>query len=39
MNENIRPIIQVIMIGENGNNQGFSFSTDGHSIKELKASE
>ena len=39
MNENIRPIIQVIMIGENGNNQGFAFSTDGYSIKELKASE
>jgi hypothetical protein len=33
MNKNIRPIIQAIMIGENGNNQGFAFSTDGYSIK------
>ncbi len=32
-NENIKPLIQAVMIGENGNNQGFAFSTDGYSIK------
>jgi len=32
-NESIKPLIQAIMIGENGNNQGFAFSTDGYSIK------
>jgi len=30
----IKPLIQAIMIGENGGNQGFAFSTDGYSIKE-----
>lgn len=30
-NPQIRPLIQAIMIGENGN-KGFSFSTDGYSI-------
>ncbi|MCO4822327.1 MAG: DUF3124 domain-containing protein [Flavobacteriaceae bacterium] len=29
----VKPLIQAIMIGENGNNQGFAFSTDGYSIK------
>mgnify|MGYP000630564979 CR=1 FL=1 len=29
---NVRPLIQAIMIGENGN-KGFAFSTDGYSIK------
>jgi len=32
----LRPIIQAIMIGENGENKGFAFSTDGYSIKKLK---
>lgn len=32
-NKNIQPIIQAIMIGENGSNQGFAFLTDGYSIK------
>lgn len=32
-NENIKPLIQAVMIGENGGNQGFAFSTDGYSIK------
>jgi len=32
-NKNIKPLIQAIMIGENGGNQGFAFSTDGYSIK------
>ena len=31
-NSNMKPIIQAIMIGENGN-KGFSFSTDGYSLK------
>jgi len=39
MSKNVRPIIQAIMIGDNGSNQGFAFSTDGYSIKELKASK
>ena len=30
-NINIRPLIQAVMIGENGN-KGFSFATDGYSI-------
>lgn len=30
----IKPLIQAIMIGENGGNQSFAFSTDGYSIKE-----
>lgn len=34
-NKYVRPIIQAIMIGENGENKGFSFSTDGYSIKRL----
>ena len=32
-NKNIKPLIQAIMIGENGENKGFAFSTDGYSIK------
>lgn len=32
-NKYIKPIIQAIMIGENGENKGFSFSTDGYSVK------
>ncbi len=32
--EKIKPLIQAIMIGENGNNQSFAFSTDGYSVKE-----
>lgn len=35
-NDYYRPIIQAIMIGENGENKGFSFSTDGYSIKKMK---
>jgi hypothetical protein len=31
-NANIRPLIQAIMIGHNGN-IGFSFATNGHSLK------
>ncbi len=31
---NLKPLIQAIMIGENGNNKGFAFSTDGYSIKD-----
>ena len=30
-NKNVRPLIQAVMIGENGN-KGFSFATDGYSI-------
>lgn len=33
--KNVRPVVQAIMIGENGN-KGFSFSTDGYSIPHLK---
>jgi len=29
---NLQPLIQAIMIGENGNNKGFAFATDGYSI-------
>jgi len=32
------PIVQAIMIGENGENKGFSFSTDGYSIKKRQSS-
>lgn len=32
-NPKMKPLIQAIMIGQNGN-KGFSFSTDGYSIKE-----
>lgn len=32
-NENIKPLIQAIMIGENGKNQGFAFTAEGKSIK------
>lgn len=32
-NKNINPLVQAVMIGENGSNQGFAFSTDGYSIK------
>ena len=39
MSKNVKPIIQAIMIGDNGSNQGFAFSTDGYSIKELKVSK
>ncbi|TXD66848.1 DUF3124 domain-containing protein [Polaribacter glomeratus] len=35
-NKHVKPIIQAIMIGENGTNQGFAFSTDGYSIKRSK---
>ncbi|WP_052184113.1 DUF3124 domain-containing protein [Psychroserpens sp. Hel_I_66] len=35
-NEYAKPIIQAIMIGENGENKGFAFSTDGYSIKSSK---
>lgn len=31
-NSNIKPLIQAVMIGQNGN-KGFSFTTDGYSIK------
>ncbi len=31
-NKNIKPLIQAIMVGQNGN-KGFAFSTDGYSIK------
>lgn len=34
-NKNISPLIQAVMIGENGN-KAFSFSTDGYSIKQKK---
>lgn len=34
MDKNVRPIVQAVMIGENGNNQGFAFSTDGYSLKD-----
>jgi hypothetical protein len=30
----VKPVIQAVMIGENGNNQGFSFLTEGYSIKD-----
>lgn len=36
VDENTRPILQAVMIGENGTNQGFAFSTDGYSIKKKK---
>jgi hypothetical protein len=29
----VKPIIQAIMIGENGENKGFAFAIDGYSIK------
>lgn len=32
-NPTIKPLIQAIMIGHSGNNKGFSFSTDGYSVK------
>ncbi len=31
-NENVNPLIQAVMIGENGN-KGFAFATDGYSIQ------
>ncbi len=35
----IRPVIQAIMIGENGSNQGFAFSTEGYSVKKKASSK
>lgn len=32
-NNALKPVVQAIMIGENGAQQGFAFSTDGYSIK------
>ena len=34
--KHLKPITQAIMIGENGENKGFSFSVDGYSIKKQK---
>ncbi len=31
-NANVKPIVQAVMVGQNGN-KGFSFTTDGYSIK------
>jgi len=33
-NKNVRLIIQAIMIGANGENQGFAFAIDGYSLKQ-----
>jgi hypothetical protein len=32
--KSVKPVIQAVMIGENGNNQGFAFTTEGYSIKD-----
>jgi len=32
-NPNIKPLIQAIMVGHSGSNKGFSFSTDGYSVR------
>lgn len=37
--KHLKPIIQAIMIGENGENKGFAFSTDGYSIRPTKSYE
>ncbi len=33
-NKDVRPIIQAVMIGANGGNQGFAFAIDGYSLKQ-----
>ena len=37
--KDIKPVIQAIMIGENGGNQAFAFSTEGYSIRKKKTSK